>query len=104
MRITKDDLVLFPFKIFAALDNAIKSKMVRRSDGSFGCTDCDYVTKYNTTCQNHIESKHLSTSGVSVNIVKKFCPTRNALKSQTTKDHKEKILKSLVDFLLIRSR
>ena len=72
MRITKDDLVLFPFKIFAALDNAIKSKMVRRSDGSFGCTDCDYVTKYNTTCQNHIESKHLSTSGVSVNSVKSF--------------------------------
>ena len=33
--------------------------MVRRPDGSFGFTDCDYVAKYNTTCQNHIESKHL---------------------------------------------
>jgi len=76
---------------FEALDSAIKAKMVRRQDGSFGCTDCDYVTKYNTTCQNHIESKHLSTSGFFCQFCEKFCPTRNALKSHTTKNHKEKM-------------
>jgi len=75
-----------------ALDSAIKLKMVRRQDGSFGCTDCDYVTKYNTTCQNHIESKHLSTSGFLCQYCNKFCPTRNALKSHTTKNHKETLL------------
>jgi len=75
-----------------ALDSAIKLKMIRRMDGSFGCTDCDYVTKYSTTCQNHIESKHLSTSGFVCRYCNKFCPTRNALKSHTTKNHKETIL------------
>ena len=50
---------ILAISIIPALDNAIKSKMVRRPDGSFGFTDCDYVAKYNTTCQNHIESKHL---------------------------------------------
>jgi len=72
------------------LDSAIKLKMVRRLDGCYGCTDCDYVTKYNTTCQNHIESKHLSTSGFTCQFCGKFCPTRNALKSHITKNHKEK--------------
>ena len=34
---------ILAISIIPALDNAIKSKMVRRPDGSFGFTDCDYV-------------------------------------------------------------
>merc|ERR1712029_1213018 len=63
-----------------ALNDLIKSKMFRSEDGTFGCCECDYSTKYNTTMQNHIESKHLSTSGFHCSYCQKFCPTRNSLK------------------------
>ena len=61
---------------FLALNDIIKSKMLRSEDGMFGCSDCDYSTKYSTTMQNHIESKHLSTSGFYCKYCQKFCPTR----------------------------
>ena len=61
---------------FPALNDLIKSKMFRSEDGTFGCCECDYSTKYNTTMQNHIESKHLSTSGFHCSYCQKFCPTR----------------------------
>ena len=86
-------------KHFSELINSINLKMVRRPDGSFSCTDCEYVTKYRTTCQNHIESKHIITSGFTCQFCEKFCPTRNALKSHTTKNHKE----HHSDFQFIRS-
>ena len=73
---------------FAALDEKIKPMMIRRQDGLYGCSKCNYVTKYGTTCQNHIESKHMSTSGFICPHCEKFCPTRNAMKSHITKNHR----------------
>jgi len=65
----------------------IKERMVRNSDGTYQCTLCDYSTKYNTTCQNHIEAKHLATSGFYCQYCNKFCPTRNSLKAHVTRYH-----------------
>ena len=45
----------------------------------FGCSECDYRTKYSTTIQNHIESKHISTSGFYCKYCQRFCPTREGL-------------------------
>ena len=63
----------------SALDDIIKSKMLRHHDGMYGCSECDYSTKYYTTIQNHIEYKHLSTSGFYCKYCEKFCPTRKGL-------------------------
>ena len=38
----------------SALDDLIKSKMLRHQDGAYGCSECEYSTKYYTTILNHI--------------------------------------------------
>ena len=70
-----------------SLDRTIKDRMVFLASGLYGCSECPYTTKYSTTCQNHIESKHMSTNGFICNFCEKFCPTRNALKSHVSKKH-----------------
>lgn len=69
------------------LNKTIQDRMVHLSSGLYGCSECDYTTKYRTTCLNHIESKHLPTNGFICNFCEKFCPTRNALKSHVSKKH-----------------
>jgi len=68
-------------------NKTIQDRMVHLSSGLYGCSECDYTTKYRTTCLNHIESKHLPTNGFICNFCEKFCPTRNALKSHVSKKH-----------------
>ena len=69
------------------LKEIIKEKTTRSEDGLYVCVDCGYTTKYGTTLQNHIEAKHVSTSGIYCQLCPKFCPTRNALKSHVAKYH-----------------
>ena len=66
----------------------IKNKMIRNSEGLYQCTDCNYSTKYSNTCRNHIESKHLSTSGFRCKFCSAFCPTRHALTTHIGRKHK----------------
>ena len=42
------------FENISALDDLIKSKMLRHHDGTYGCSECEYSTKYYTTILNHI--------------------------------------------------
>lgn len=70
------------------LDQEIRRKIWKSDDKLFHCRDCNYFTSYLTTMLNHVESKHLTTSGFMCSVCNKFCPTRNALKSHTTKQHK----------------
>ncbi len=73
---------------FLDLDLEIKRKIWKSEDKLFHCCDCQYSTSYYTTILNHVESKHISTPGFICHLCNKFCPTRNALKSHTTKQHK----------------
>ena len=75
-------------KLFSALNDAIKAKIFKADSGLFTCYECGYSSKYKTTCQDHIESRHISTSGFICPYCEKFCPTRNALKSHISKSHK----------------
>ena len=68
------------------LDLLIKSKIDRR-DNVYACTECDYTTPYPDTCRNHVEARHLSTSGYTCQICNKFCSTRNAMKIHYTRYH-----------------
>lgn len=82
----------FSYFIFLEyLDASIRNKMVRTADGFYTCTDCDYSTRYLTTCQNHIESKHVSTAGIQCQFCTTVCPTRHALTMHMGRRHKKNI-------------
>ena len=62
--------------------------MYKDDAGFYHCTDCDFNTKYGSTCQNHIESKHMSTIGYYCQYCNTVCPTRNALTMHIGRKHK----------------
>ena len=74
--------------LFSALNDAIKAKIYKTEGGLYNCYECGYSSKYKTTCQDHVESRHISTAGFICPYCQKFCPTRNALKSHISKNHK----------------
>ena len=86
------EIFFIAFVIFLEyLDASIRNKMVRTADGFYTCTDCDYSTRYLTTCQNHIESKHVSTAGIQCQFCTTVCPTRHALTMHMGRRHKKNI-------------
>lgn len=70
------------------VESEILLRMVKHDDGRFQCVECNFFSLHNSTMKCHIESKHLQTSGYTCQICKKFCPTRNALKSHKSRIHK----------------
>ena len=72
------------------LKEAIKQRMVKQYDGSWGCSDCGFVIKYQATLTNHVEAKHLQSDGYSCQHCNKFCPTRNALKCHIYQRHSQR--------------
>ena len=73
--------------ILEELVAAIREKMKKLPDGLWACTDCNYQTKYSSTCQRHIESKHLETAGFQCSVCHQFCPTSNSLMSHQYRKH-----------------
>ena len=66
------------------MDILIRSKMVK-SDKSHGpsmwlCIDCDYSSKNNSNVYEHIEARHVGSSGYYCQFCDKTCPTRNAFR------------------------
>ena len=72
------------------MKEAIKQRMVKQYDGTWGCSECDFVTKYQATLTNHVEAKHLQSDGYSCQYCNKFCPTKNALKCHIYQRHSQK--------------
>ena len=62
--------------------------MYKDEAGFYHCSDCDFRTKYSGTCQRHIESKHISSSGYSCQFCQTVCPTKNALTMHVGRKHK----------------
>jgi len=73
------------------LEDLIKSKIDRTSDGSYVCLDCGKFSKWKTNILEHIEGQHVETPGYNCNICSKFCKTKNALRSHRHREHKDKI-------------
>ena len=69
------------------LASAIRSRVVSLGNGWFSCTVCDYQSKYKTTINRHVESKHIVTDGVQCDICLQTCPTTNALISHKYRAH-----------------
>lgn len=70
------------------LDSEISQRIVHLGQGFYRCAECDYETKYKTTMNRHVESKHLVTNGIICNICQCLCPTKNALATHRSRLHK----------------
>ena len=68
-----------------SLDALIRSKMFKNSSGTWQCTDCDHISQHTTNMKNHIEVKHVGSSGYYCQQCNKLCTTRNALNSHRTR-------------------
>jgi len=66
-------------------DDLIRSKMFKNSSGTWQCTDCEHVSQHTTNMKNHIEVKHVGSSGYYCQQCNKLCTTRNALNSHRTR-------------------
>ena len=68
-------------------DEAIKSRMMKLSDGSWTCTVCGYISNYQTTMWKHVEAKHVALP-VMCKFCEKLCPSKNALASHVSRNHR----------------
>eukprot|EP00092_Neocalanus_flemingeri_P027774 GFUD01030148.1.p1 GENE.GFUD01030148.1~~GFUD01030148.1.p1 ORF type:complete len:337 (-),score=76.04 GFUD01030148.1:317-1327(-) len=66
-------------------DSAIEAKMWKNPSGLWQCTDCDHTSQQPTNMRNHIEVKHVFTSGYYCQQCSKFCRTKNALSIHRTR-------------------
>ena len=67
---------------------AMKEMMIKESNGSWTCTECNYNSKYHTTMTNHIDAKHLKAlDGYVCTFCEKQCSTKNALKCHMYREH-----------------
>ena len=69
----------------------IKRRIVSLGNGWYRCTDCIYESKYKSTMNRHVESKHLVTPGVVCDLCLHICPTSNALISHKYRFHASKL-------------
>ena len=72
------------------IDAEIESKMLNLGGGMWQCTDCHLTTK-STNLRNHIESKHVPTSGHYCLKCGKFCKSKNALITHNHRFHNKLI-------------
>jgi len=63
----------------------IRSKMFKNSSGNWQCTDCGHTSQQATNIKNHIEVKHVGSSGYYCQLCNKFCSSKNALNNHRTR-------------------
>jgi len=66
-------------------DDLIRSKMFKNTSGAWQCTDCNHTSPHTTNMKNHIEVKHVGSSGYYCQECNKFCSTKNALNNHRTR-------------------
>ena len=72
---------------FADINSLVLSKMTKV--GSFWkCSDCSMETKYKTRLFEHVEAKHVETSGYECPTCSKFLPSLKSLKQHTYISHR----------------
>ena len=74
------------------IQEAIDSNMSKLEAGIWVCPSCDFTSKSKQRAFEHYEAKHLTTSGYSCPLCKKFCPTSSSLRNHNDRYHKQKKL------------
>ena len=74
------------------IQEAIDSNMSKLEAGIWVCPSCDFTSKSKQRAFEHYAAKHLTTSGYSCPLCKKFCPTSSSLRNHNDRYHKQKKL------------
>ena len=74
--------------ILEYIKEAVKSRVNRRSDGQFQCTECGFNSNRASVVHVHVEAKHLHTEGFECPICQKHCQTRNSLNIHKYRYHR----------------
>jgi len=70
------------------LKNRIDTKIVQLESGEYGCTDCDYTSKFRHNLPKHIEARHVMIPGLQCQTCMKVCPTRESFRRHVAR-HKQ---------------
>ena len=73
--------------ILSELNMAVESQM-EKVDGVWRCITCGWTVKYKTRLYEHVEAKHVDTSGYKCPICSKFCPSQKSLKNHKFNYHR----------------
>ena len=96
LRIGKfDRWVLLPSNPAASrsiLSVAVHSKMTKAVDANglvvWRCEECGHESRRSGDLSKHIEAKHLRCAGFNCEFCGKFCPSKNALTSHVSRNHR----------------
>ena len=64
------------------------SKLSSNSETLWRCNDCGYESKKKTNTQEHVEAKHIQSSGFLCTICQHFCLNKKALRNHTFRHHR----------------
>ena len=64
------------------------SKLTSNSETYWRCNDCGYESKKKTNTQEHVEARHIESSGFLCTICQHLCPNRKALRNHTFRHHR----------------
>ena len=72
---------------FEDLDRTIEALYFKNVSNKFECSQCGHVSSQKPNIVNHIESKHVSTPGVSCDVCHKHLRTRQAYRMHYHREH-----------------
>ena len=88
--------IIYLFNCFfikiTALENLkeqIQSFVERTVDGRWRCNSCNYTSRLKHHVTQHIECKHIQTSGFVCHLCDQFCKDRKSLANHHYKHHKQ---------------
>ena len=87
----KKYFILEDFEL-ADINSQVLSKMFKVGS-LWKCTDCSMETKYKTRLYEHVEAKHVETSGYECQTCGKFLPTLKSLNNHNFTSHRKPLNK-----------
>merc|ERR1711936_1042328 len=70
------------------LDDLICKNMQKDDLGIWHCLQCQFNSKRCSVVKNHVEAKHIESTGFMCSFCSTVCPTRNALTMHIGRRHK----------------
>jgi len=72
------------------LEVAIQGCLTKLDSGSWQCHQCDFISKSKQRAYEHVEARHLTTSGHICPLCQKFCPTSSSLRNHNDRHHRQR--------------
>ena len=81
-------LVIMETADLEELRKIIDTKIIYLVSGDFGCTDCDYTSKFRHNLPKHIESRNITNFSLNCPTCFKICFTWESLRRHLSRVHK----------------